>query len=178
MKKCKNCHINDARYICLGCSREFCTYCMKEDEIICFQCRYNNNKQQENKNKNKNKNQTQQQEEETEKEENKFNFKKYNRRIVTIINIVIVSSILHLGIILVLTSYPSLMNLIFSNDIISNEEEEYYNNRDGFIYIFPFPFAIPIEFNASFIFIPLILIFIIIIPIIFFIFILKSVKIF
>ena len=71
MKKCKNCHINDARYICLGCSREFCTRCMKEDEIICFQCKYNNNKQQENKNKNKNK--TQQQEEETEKEEKDYN---------------------------------------------------------------------------------------------------------
>jgi hypothetical protein len=47
MKKCKKCHINDARYICLGCGGEFCTFCMKEDEFLCSQCRYDN-KQQEN----------------------------------------------------------------------------------------------------------------------------------
>ena len=34
MKKCKNCKINDARYICLGYNREFCTYCMKEEEFF------------------------------------------------------------------------------------------------------------------------------------------------
>lgn len=58
MKKCKNCQVNDARYICFGCSREFCTYCMKEDEFLCSQCRYNKQhenqkqqRQQENKSK-------------------------------------------------------------------------------------------------------------------------------
>ncbi|HLN35062.1 MAG TPA: hypothetical protein VK250_07240 [Nitrososphaeraceae archaeon] len=58
MKKCKNCQVNDARYICFGCSREFCTYCMKEDEFLCSQYRYNKQhenqkqqRQQENKSK-------------------------------------------------------------------------------------------------------------------------------
>ena len=41
MKKCKNCKINNARYICLECNREFCTYCMKEEEFFCAQCIYN-----------------------------------------------------------------------------------------------------------------------------------------
>ena len=162
MKKCKNCKINDARYICLGCSREFCTYCMKEDEFLCSQCKYNNKQQQR------------------QQQGNEFKLKKNNHRITNIINIIIASSILFLGIILVLTSYPSIMNMISSNShdgIISEEKEDNNDNRNGYIYIFPFPFAIPIEFNTSFI-IPLILIFIIIIPIIMFIIILKSLKIF
>ena len=46
MKKCKNCKVNNARYICLGSNREFCTYCMKEDELLCSQCKYNNRQQQ------------------------------------------------------------------------------------------------------------------------------------
>src|SRR5688500_8707813 len=128
MKKCKNCQVNDARYICLGCSREFCTYCMKEDEFLCSQCRYN--KEQEN----------QKQQQRRQQEENEFKLKKNNHRITNIINIIIASSILFLGIILVLTSYPSLMNISSSNDGIISEEKEYNNNRDVFIYIFPFPF--------------------------------------
>jgi hypothetical protein len=156
MKKCKNCKVNNARYICLGCNREFCTYCMKEDEFLCSQCKYNNKQQQG----------------------NEFKLKTNNHhRITNIINIIIASSILFLGIILVLTSYPSIVNMINSNSndgIISEEKEN--NNINGYIYIFPFPFAIPIEFNTSFI-VPLILIFIIIISIIMFIIILKSIKI-
>ena len=169
MKKCKKCHINDARYICLGCGREFCTFCMKDDEFLCSQCRYDN-KQQEN--------QKQQKQQQQRQQENEFKLKKNNHRITNIINVIIASLILFLGIILVLTSYPSLVNMISSsNDGIISEEKEDNNNRDnGYIYIFPFPFAIPIEFNTSFI-IPLILIFIIIIPIIMFIIILKSIKI-
>jgi hypothetical protein len=62
MKKCKNCQVNDARYICLGCGMEFCTYCMKEDEFLCSQCRYN--KQQEN------------QKQQQRQQENKFKLKK------------------------------------------------------------------------------------------------------
>lgn len=134
MKKCKNCQVNDARYICLRCNREFCTFCMKEDEYLCSQCRYN--KQQEN----------QKQQQQRQKQENNFKLKKNNHRITNIINIIIASSILFLGIILVLTSYPSLMNTSSTDGIISEEKGD-NNNRDGFIYIFPFPFAIPIEFN-------------------------------
>ncbi|HJS64018.1 MAG TPA: hypothetical protein VJ767_04065 [Nitrososphaeraceae archaeon] len=160
MKKCKNCQVNDARYICLGCSREFCTYCMKEDEFLCSQCRYN--KQHEN-------------QKQQRQQENKSKLKKNNHRIINIIYIIIASSILFLGIILVLTSYPSLINMISSNGTIS-EEEQYNNNRDGFIYIFPFPFAIPLEFNSLFI-IPLILTFIIITPIILLLIFLKLIKI-
>lgn len=132
---------------------------MKEDEFLCFHCRYNI----------KQENQKQQRQ-----HENEFKLKKNNHKITNIINIIIASSILFLGIILVLTSYPSLMNMS-SRDGIIPEEKEDNNNRDGFIYIFPFPFAIPIEFNTSFI-IPLILTFIIILPIILFIIILKSTK--
>ena len=157
MKKCNNCHVNYARYICLGCSREFCTYCMKEDEFLCSQCKYNNKQQQR-------------------QHKNEFKLKN-NHKITNIINVIIASSILFLGIILVLTSYPSLMNMSSSRDGIVPEEKEDNNNRDGFIYIFPFPFAIPIEFNIPFI-IPLILAFIIVLPIILFIIILKSTKIF
>ena len=166
MKKCKNCKVNDARYICLGCNREFCIYCMKEDEFLCSQCRYNN-KQQENQNQ-----------QQQRQQENEFKLKKNNHRITNIINIIITSSILFLGIILVLTSYPALINMISSNsnDGIISEEKEDNNNIDGFIYIFPFPFAMPIEFNTSFI-IPLILTFIIVMPIILFIIFLKSIKI-
>lgn len=161
MKKCNNCHINDARYICLGCSREFCTYCMKEDEFLCFHCRYN--MQQED--------QKQQRQHENESKS------KNNHKITNIINIIISSSILFLGIILVLTSYPSLMNMSSSTDGIVPEEKEDNNYRDEFIYIFPYPFAIPIEFNTSYI-IPLILTFIIVLTITLFIIILKSTKIF
>ena len=161
MKKCNNCHVNDARYICLGCSREFCTYCMKEDEFLCFHCRYN-----------------MQQEKQKQQRQHKNELKlKNNHKMTNIINIIIASSILFLGIILVLTSYPSLMNISSSRDGIVPEEKEDNNNRDGVIYIFPFPFAIPIEFNISFI-IPLILTFIFVLPIILFIIILKSTKIF
>jgi hypothetical protein len=131
---------------------------MKEDEFLCSQCRYNNKQQRQ-------------------QQGNEFKLKKNNHRITNIINIIIASSILFLGIILVLTSYPSIMNIISnSNDGIISEEKEDNNNRNGYIYIFPFPFAISIEFNMSFI-VPLILIFIIIIPIIMLIIILKSIKI-
>jgi hypothetical protein len=160
MKKCKNCQVNNARYICLGCNREFCTFCMKEDELFCSRCKYNNKQQRQ-------------------QHGNEFKLKKNNHhRITNTINIIIASSILFLGIILVLTSYPSIVNMISSNsnDGIMSEEKENNNNINGYIYIFPFPFAIPFEFNMSFI-LPLILIFIIIIPIIMFIIILKSIKI-
>ena len=100
MKKCKNCQVNDARYICLGCSREFCNYCMKEDEFLCSQCRYN--KQHEN-------------QKQQRQQENKSKLKKNNHRIINIIYIIIASSILFLGIILVLTSYSSLINMISSS---------------------------------------------------------------
>jgi hypothetical protein len=103
--------------------------------------------------------------------------KKNNHKITNIINVIIASSILFLGIILVLTSYPSLMNMSSSRDGIVPEEKEDNNYRDEFIYIFPYPFAIPIEFNTSYI-IPLILTFIIVLTIILFIIILKSTKIF
>ena len=53
MKKCKNCQVNDARYICLGCSREFCTYCMKEDEFFSLSVDIINNMKIKNNNDNK-----------------------------------------------------------------------------------------------------------------------------
>lgn len=164
MKKCKNCKINDARYICLGCNREFCTYCMKEEEFFCTQCRYNK----------QHKNQQQRQ------QENEFKSRKNNLTRTNIINLIIASLILFLGIILVLTSFPSLINMNNSDSNISEEirdNKKNNNNKDGFIYIFPFPFAILIDLNISFI-IPLILILTIAIPIILFIIILKSIKLF
>lgn len=164
MKKCKNCKINDARYICLGCNREFCTYCMKEEEFFCTQCRYNK----------QHKNQQQRQ------QENEFKSRKNNLTRTNIINLIIASLILFLGIILVLTSFPSLINKNNSDSNISEEirdNKKNNNNKDGFIYIFPFPFAILIDLNISFI-IPLILILTIAIPIILFIIILKSIKLF
>lgn len=164
MKKCKNCKINDARYICIECNREFCTFCMKEDEFSCSQCTHN-------KQEKKQKQQEQQQEE--------SQFKLQNSNINNIIIIIIASSVLFLGIILVLISYPSILDMSSITSIDDNISEEKINNinnnRDGFIYIFPFPVAIPIEFSTSFI-IPLVLIFIIIIPIILFIIILKLIK--
>ena len=163
MKKCKNCKINDARYICLGCNREFCTYCMKEEEFFCTQCRYNK----------QHKNQQQRQ------QENEFKSRKNNLTRTNIINLIIASLILFLGIILVLTSFPSLINMNISHSNISEEiidnKKNNNNNKDGFIYIFPFPFAILIDLNISFI-IPLILILTIAIPIILFIIILNSIK--
>lgn len=174
MKKCKNCKINDARYICLECNREFCTFCMKEDEILCSECQFSKREEKEK--------QQQQQWKEQQQRENQFKLQKNNRNITTnIINIIIASSILLLGIILVLTSYPSLLNFsnISTNDGISSEEKIGNNkndDRNGFIYIFPFPFAIPLEFNIVYI-LPLIFIFMIIVPIIFFIIILKSIRI-
>lgn len=167
MKKCKNCKINDARYICIECNKEFCTFCMKEDEFSCSQCRHNNQEK-------KQKQQDQQQ------EENQFELQKKYSNISNIINIIIASSVLFFGIILVLTSYPSILDMSSISSIGDNISEEKINNinndRGGFIYIFPFPLAIPIEFSTSFI-IPLVLIFIIIIPIILFIIILKLIKI-
>jgi hypothetical protein len=171
MKKCKNCKINDARYICLECNREFCTICMKENEIYCSQCRFR--KQEENEKK-------QQQQWKERQRENQFKLQKNNLNITKIINIIIASSILFLGIILVLASYPSVLNVsnISTNDGIISEEKigNKNNNGNGFIYIFPFPFAIPLEFNTLSI-LPLIIVVMIIIPIIFFIIILKSIKI-
>ena len=56
-------------------------------------------------------------------QENEFKLKKNNHRITNIINIIIASSILFLGIILVLTSYPSLMNM--------SSSRWYYIRRKG-----------------------------------------------
>lgn len=171
MKKCKNCKINDARYICRECNREFCTFCMKENELYCSQCQFR--KQEENEKK-------QQQQGKERKRENQFKLQKNDRNITKIINIIIASSILFLGIILVLTSYPSVLNVsnISTNDGIISEENigDKNNDGNGFIYIFPFPFAIPLEFNTLSI-LPFIIVVMIIIPIIFFIIILKSIKI-
>lgn len=172
MKKCKNCKINDARYICLECNREFCTVCMKEDELFCSQCQFRKREEKEKK-------QRQQQWKEQQRE-NQFKLQKNNRNITNIINIIIASSILFLGIFLVLTSYPSVFNLnnITTNDDIISENKIANQNNDGngFIYIFPFPFAIPIEFNTLSI-LPFIFIIMIIIPLIFFIIILRFIKI-
>ena len=175
MKKCKSCKINNPRYICQECNREFCSFCMKENELYCSQCQFSKREEEEKKQK-----QQQQQQWKEQERENQFKLQKNNHNITRIINIIIASSILFLGIFLVLTSYPSVLNIsdISTNDGITSEEKIGNKNNDenGFIYIFPFPFAIPLEFNTLSI-LPLIIVVMIIIPIIFFIMILKSIKI-
>lgn len=95
MKKCKNYKINDARYICLGYNREFCTYCMKEEEfffVINVDIISNINQQQR-------------------QQENEFKSRKNYLTRTNIINLILASLILFLGIILVLTSFLSLINM-------------------------------------------------------------------
>jgi hypothetical protein len=136
----------------------------KKKNFFCNQCRYNK--------QHKNQQQRQQQ--------NEFKSRKNYLTRTNIINLILASLILFLGIILVLTSFLSLINVNNSDSIISEEikdNKKNNNDKDAFIYIFPFPFAIPIESNISFI-IPLILILTIAIPIILFIIILKSIKLF
>ncbi|MGD1839193.1 MAG: hypothetical protein ACPKPY_14180 [Nitrososphaeraceae archaeon] len=125
---------------------------MKEKELFCYQCNFNNNQHEKQK--------------KHRSQEDKFEPKKDKRSINNIINIISASLILFLGIIFVVISYPSFMYMSTNiDDIISQEIIHDDSYDDGFIYIFPFPVAIPIE-NNIFIIIPIISFFIIIIIVI------------